>query len=104
MLASFFRLRHIFRRSSAFDHFFILVMTIVEQSHISLPTPEPSSSESEGSSTEKQPHDLPMTQGGAEAERTLFELFGAQPKEAASSALSGIIRKSSRDGSCQSTD
>jgi hypothetical protein len=76
-------IRHIFRRSSARDHFFFLAMTIVEQSQFSLPTPEPSSSESEGSSKDERPHDPPMTQGGAEAARTLFGLFAAPPNDTA---------------------
>ncbi len=62
-------------------------MTIIEQSQFSLPTPEPSSSESKGSFKDEQPHDPPMTQDGAEAARTLFGLFAApqidtaQPRE-----------------------
>ncbi len=76
-------IRHIFRRSSARDHFFFLAMTIVEQSQFSLPTPEPLSSGSEGSSKDEQPHDLLMTHVGAEAARTLFGLFAVPPNDTA---------------------
>ena len=62
-----------------------LAMTIVEQSQFFLPTPEPSSSESDGSPTDMQPHDPPMTQGGEEAARTLFGLFAAPPNDTAQS-------------------
>jgi hypothetical protein len=83
--ACFAYIRHIFRRSSARHHFFFLAMTIIEQSQFSLPTPETSSSESKGSFKDQQPHDPPMTQGGAEAVRTLFGLFAAPPNDTAQS-------------------
>jgi hypothetical protein len=49
-------IRHIFRRSSARNHLFFTEMPIVEQSQFPLPTPEPPSSESKGSSNDEQPH------------------------------------------------